>query len=97
MIEVPAAVYQVEALARRVDFLSVGTNDLAQFLLASDRNNPLVFRPSRSRAPALLQALNQIADAAPRAGNAGDSVRRDRRRSRDCIGSCWGWVSMGSA
>jgi phosphotransferase system enzyme I (PtsP) len=68
MIEVPAAVYQVEALARHVDFLSVGTNDLVQFLLASDRNNPGASARLGPVHPALLQALAQIADAALRAG-----------------------------
>ena len=60
MIEVPAAVYQVRDLARRVDFLSVGTNDLTQYLLAVDRNNPRVAELYHTYHPALLQALKAI-------------------------------------
>jgi phosphotransferase system enzyme I (PtsP) len=64
MVEVPAAIYQLEQLARHVDFLSVGTNDLAQYLLATDRNNPRVSRRLDHCHPALLHALQQIAHAA---------------------------------
>ncbi len=67
MIEVPAAVYQVREIARRVDFLSVGSNDLTQYLLAVDRNNPRVADLYHTYHPALLHALKQIvvdADAA---------------------------------
>lgn len=64
MVEVPAAVYQARSLARRVDFLSVGSNDLTQYLLAVDRNNPRVAELYHSMHPAVLQALVVVADAA---------------------------------
>jgi len=68
MIEVPAAVYQAQALARLADFLSVGTNDLGQYLLATDRNNPRVSTRLDPAHPALLQALQQVVDSAHKAG-----------------------------
>ncbi len=64
MIEVPGAVYQTRELARRVDFLSVGTNDLTQYLLAVDRNNPRVAELYHIYHPALLKALAMIIDGA---------------------------------
>ena len=68
MIEVPAAIYQLEQLARHADFFSVGTNDLSQYLLASDRNNPRVSRRLDPGHPALLRALQLIVQTCKSAG-----------------------------
>lgn len=68
MIEVPAAVYQVCDFARRVDFLSVGSNDLIQYILAVDRNNPRVADLYHALHPAVLQALQKIVDDAHKEG-----------------------------
>ncbi|AEF53680.1 phosphoenolpyruvate--protein phosphotransferase [Marinomonas posidonica] len=62
MIEIPAAVYQAKSLAKMVDFLSVGSNDLTQYLLAVDRNNPRVADLYNSFHPSVLHALASIVD-----------------------------------
>ncbi len=64
MVEVPSAVYQARAMARRVDFLSVGSNDLTQYLLAVDRNNARVSDLYHAFHPAMLEALSLVAQAA---------------------------------
>ena len=64
MIEVPAAVYQAGDIAKRVDFLSVGSNDLIQYMLAVDRNNAQVAELFQEFHPAVLQALQHVVTAA---------------------------------
>lgn len=61
MLEVPAVIYQLPQLSRIVDFFSVGSNDLTQYLLAVDRNNPRVADLYDSYHPAVLTALHTIA------------------------------------
>ena len=68
MVEVPAAVYQVKDLAQRVDFLSIGSNDLVQYLLAVDRNNPRVSDLYHSLHPAVLHALQKVVEDAHQSG-----------------------------
>jgi phosphotransferase system, enzyme I, PtsP len=64
LVEVPAAVYQARQLARRVDFLAVGSNDLTQYMLAVDRNNPRVADLYQEVHPAVLTALREVSRAA---------------------------------
>ena len=60
MLEVPALLWQLPALLRRLDFLSVGTNDLVQFLFACDRGNPRLAERYDSLSPAVLGLLRQL-------------------------------------
>jgi phosphotransferase system enzyme I (PtsP) len=62
MIEIPALMYQIKSLASRIQFISVGTNDLSQYLLAIDRNNPRVSGIYSTLHPSVLRALKKLAD-----------------------------------
>ena len=66
MLEVPSMVFLLPHLANRIDFISVGTNDLTQYLLAVDRNNTRVANIYDSLHPAVLRALSMIAQDADR-------------------------------
>jgi phosphotransferase system enzyme I (PtsP) len=62
MVEVPSLLYQLDELLARVDFLSVGTNDLVQFFYAADRGNARVADRFDSISAPVLRALRVIAD-----------------------------------
>ncbi len=62
MVEVPSLLYQLDELLERVDFLSVGSNDLVQFLYAVDRGNPRVANRFDPLSAPVLRALKDIAD-----------------------------------
>ena len=57
MVEVPSALLSIPALSRYADFFSIGTNDLTQYLLAVDRNNPNVARLYNHLDPGVIRAL----------------------------------------
>jgi len=62
MVEAPSVLYQVEDLAALVDFVSIGTNDLTQYLLAVDRDNELVRHYYSPYHPAVVRALADLQD-----------------------------------
>ena len=63
MIETPAAVMISRELAKRVDFLSIGTNDLTQYTLAMDRQNPLLKKKYDDHHPAILRMIQMVVEA----------------------------------
>jgi phosphotransferase system enzyme I (PtsP) len=68
MLEVPALLYQLDELLERVDFLSVGSNDLMQFLYAADRGNARVSQRFDALSAPVLRALKDIADKGKKHG-----------------------------
>jgi phosphotransferase system enzyme I (PtsP) len=68
MLEVPSLAETLDQLLPRVDFLSVGTNDLTQFLFAADRSDPRLAQRYDWLSPAILRFLKRVLDAARKAG-----------------------------
>ena len=64
MIEVPAAALRIEDLASEVDFFSIGTNDLAQYVFAADRGNPRVASLVDAIHPAILRLIARVVEVA---------------------------------
>ena len=85
MLEVPALLFQLDELFRVVDFISVGSNDLMQFMMASDRGNSRLAGRFDPLNPAFLRALRKVAESGRAAGKpvtlcgeiAGAAARRD--------------------
>ncbi|WP_333011389.1 phosphoenolpyruvate--protein phosphotransferase [Kluyvera sichuanensis] len=68
MLEVPSMIFMLPNLANRVDFISVGTNDLTQYVLAVDRNNTRVASMYDSLHPGMIRVLSMIVQEAERYG-----------------------------
>jgi phosphotransferase system enzyme I (PtsP) len=68
MVEIPSAVQTARMLAKECDFFSIGTNDLIQYTIAADRNNPRVKSYYNPYHPAVLTSIHSVAVAAREAG-----------------------------
>jgi phosphoenolpyruvate-protein phosphotransferase (PTS system enzyme I) len=68
MVEVPAAALCIEALLEEVDFVSIGSNDLIQYVMAADRDNPKVAHLCEPFSPAILRLLYHIIKACDAGG-----------------------------
>lgn len=66
MLEVPAAALSIESLLREVDFVSIGSNDLIQYVMAADRDNPKVAHLCEPFSPPVLRLLNHVIRACNR-------------------------------
>ena len=68
MLEVPAAAVSIDAMLDVVDFVSIGSNDLVQYLMAADRDNPKVSHLCQPLSPAVLKVLTAVIETCNRRG-----------------------------
>ncbi|MDR1026104.1 MAG: phosphoenolpyruvate--protein phosphotransferase [Lactobacillus sp.] len=68
MIEVPSVIFQIEDILEKADFISIGTNDLAQFMFACDRGNPKLTERYDILSSPFLKIMKYIVDKADKAG-----------------------------
>ncbi len=68
MVEVPAAAVMIDQLLEAVDFVSIGSNDLVQYLMAADRDNPKVSHLCQPLSPAVIRVLQGVVSACNQAG-----------------------------
>lgn len=68
MVETPAAVLNLASMLPRLDFVSIGTNDLTQYAMAADRTNPQLTKDYPSLSPAILHLINMTITQAKAAG-----------------------------
>ncbi|MEQ8785556.1 MAG: phosphoenolpyruvate--protein phosphotransferase [Pirellulaceae bacterium] len=68
MLEVPAAAVSIDTMLDSVDFVSIGSNDLVQYLMAADRDNPKVSHLCQPLAPPVLRVLRNVIEACNKAG-----------------------------
>ena len=79
MLEVPSLAEQLDILAPKLSFLSIGTNDLTQFLFAADRSNPKLAERYDWLSPSILRFLKRVLSFARRAQCRCRGLRRDGR------------------
>jgi phosphotransferase system enzyme I (PtsI) len=68
MVEVPAAAVCIDSILRETDFISIGSNDLIQYLVAADRDNPKVAHLCEPLSPAIFKVLQMVLEACQRTG-----------------------------
>ncbi|WP_165243641.1 phosphoenolpyruvate--protein phosphotransferase [Paludisphaera soli] len=68
MVEVPAAAVCIDALLRETDFISIGSNDLIQYLVAADRDNPKVAHLCEPLSPSIFRVIHMVLEACQRTG-----------------------------
>ena len=97
MVEVPAAAVCIDAILRETDFISIGSNDLIQYLVAADRDNPKVAHLCEPLSPAIFKVLQMVLDACQRTGHAGDASAARWPASRGRSSPSSAWACAGSA